>query len=60
VAAKMVEALMTGKTPEVNDTKTYENGKKVVPTYLLNPVTVDKTNWKVLVQSGYYKEGQLQ
>ncbi len=61
VAAKMVQALMSGKTPEVNDTKTYENGKKIVPTYLLNPVIVDKTNWKqVLVGSGYYKESQLQ
>ncbi len=61
VTAKMVDALMNGKTPEVNDTKTYENGKKIVPTYLLTPVTVDKTNWKqVLVDSGYYKESQLQ
>jgi putative multiple sugar transport system substrate-binding protein len=61
VAGTMVEALMSGKTPEVNDTKTYENGKKIVPTYLLNPITVDKSNWKkVLVDSGYYKEGQLQ
>jgi putative multiple sugar transport system substrate-binding protein len=61
VAAKMVDAVMSGKTPEVNDTKTYENGKKIVPTYLLTPVTVDKTNWKkVLVESAYYKENQLQ
>src|SRR5215475_4057828 len=44
VAAKMVDAVMSGKAPEVNDTKTYENGKKIVPTYLLTPVTVDKTN----------------
>ncbi len=31
----MVDALMTGKEPEVNDTKTYDNGVKVVPSYLL-------------------------
>ena len=36
----------TGKTPEVNDTKTYDNGKKVVPSYLLTPVVVTKANWK--------------
>jgi putative multiple sugar transport system substrate-binding protein len=61
IAAKMVDAVMSGKAPEVNDTKTYENGKKIVPTYLLTPVTVDKTNWKkVLVESTYYKESQLQ
>jgi putative multiple sugar transport system substrate-binding protein len=61
VAAKMADALMKGKTPEVNDTMTYDNGKKIVPTYLLNPVTVDKANWRVvLVDSGYYKQSQLQ
>jgi putative multiple sugar transport system substrate-binding protein len=45
----------------VNDTKTYDNGVKVVPSYLLKPVIVDKSNWKqVLVDSGYYKEDQIQ
>ena len=44
----------------VNDTKTYNNGVKVVPSYLLKPVVVDKTNWeKVLVDSGYYKRSQF-
>ncbi len=60
VTVDMVEALMTGGTPPVNDTKTYENGKKVVPSYLLKPVSVDASNWKqVLVDSGYYKESQI-
>jgi putative multiple sugar transport system substrate-binding protein len=55
----MVDA-MSGKEPVVNDTKTYNNGVKVVPSYLLKPVVVDKTNWKqVLVDSGYYKESQI-
>ena len=31
VAANMVDALMTGKQPEINDTKTYNNKVKVVP-----------------------------
>ena len=57
----MVDALLSNKTPEVNDTKTYENGVKVVPAYLLKPVIVDKSNWKqVLVDSGYYKLSQIQ
>jgi putative multiple sugar transport system substrate-binding protein len=44
----------------VNDTKTYNNGVKVVPSYLLKPVAVDASNVKaVLVESGYYKESQL-
>ena len=60
VTANMVDAILTGKKPEVNDTKTYENGVKVVPSYLLKPVSVDLTNWKaVLIGSGYYKESQF-
>ncbi|MGR4867813.1 multiple monosaccharide ABC transporter substrate-binding protein [Variovorax sp. LARHSF232] len=60
VTVSMVDAMMAGKKPEVNDTKTYENGVKVVPSYLLKPVSVDASNWKaVLVDSGYYKESQI-
>ena len=60
VTVKMVDAVMSGKTPEVNDTKTYNNEVKVVPSYLLKPVPVDKSNYeKVLVGSGYYKAEQL-
>jgi hypothetical protein len=61
VAANMVDAVLSGKQPEINDTKTYNNGVKVVPSYLLKPVSVDSSNWKkVLIDSGYYKEaGQV-
>ena len=60
VAANMVDSILSGKTVEVNDTKTYENGVKVVPSYLLKPVSVDASNWKqVLVDSGYYTESQI-
>ena len=60
VTVNMVDAMMGGKPPEVNDTKTYNNGVKVVPSYLLKPVSVDAGNWKqVLVDSGYYKESQI-
>jgi putative multiple sugar transport system substrate-binding protein len=60
VTVAMVDAMLAGKTPEVNDTKTYNNGVKVVPSYLLKPVSVDASNWKpVLVDSGYYKESQI-
>ncbi len=61
VTVAMVDAVLSGKQPEVNDTKTYENGVKVVPSYLLKPVGVDASNWKeVLVGSGYYTEKQVQ
>ena len=61
VTVGMVKALLEGSEPQINDTKTYDNGKKVVPAYLLQPVTVDKSNWeKVLIDSGYYKKNQFQ
>ncbi|KUL29162.1 substrate-binding domain-containing protein [Actinoplanes awajinensis] len=41
---KMVQALQTGAAPTVNDTKSYDNGSKVVPAYLLPPVIVTKAN----------------
>ncbi len=60
VTVKMVDAVIAGEKPEVNDTKTYDNGVKVVPSYLLKPVLVTKDNWQeVLVDSGYYKEDQI-
>ena len=40
----MASALQTGKTPEVNDTTSYNNGIKVVPSFLLAPVIVTKDN----------------
>ena len=61
VAANMVDAVLSGGKPEVNDTKTYNNGVKVVPSYLLKPVSVDISNWKsALVDTGYYKADQFQ
>jgi putative multiple sugar transport system substrate-binding protein len=60
VTASMVDATLAGKQPEINDTKTYNNGVKVVPSYLLKPVSVDGSNWKqILIGSGYYKESQI-
>ena len=59
-AVEMAEAVLKGQEPEVNDTKTYDNGVKVVPSYLLEPVSVDIKNYKeVLVDGGYYTEDQL-
>ncbi|MGN1288733.1 MAG: multiple monosaccharide ABC transporter substrate-binding protein, partial [Bradyrhizobium sp.] len=60
VTADMVDAVLSKKEVSVNDTKTYNNGVKVVPSYLLKPVVVDKTNWeKVLIDSSYYKRSQF-
>lgn len=60
VTVGMIDAMLNGKKVEINDTKTYNNGVKVVPSYLLKPVSVDVTNWKeILIGSGYYKESQI-
>ncbi len=60
VAASMAEAVLENKEPQINDTKTYDNGVKVVPSFLLEPVSVDISNYKeILVDSGYYQEGDL-
>lgn len=61
VAVNMVQAVLNGAKPEINDTKTYNNGDKIVPSYLLEPVAVDKSNWeKVLLGSGYYTKSQIE
>jgi putative multiple sugar transport system substrate-binding protein len=58
--AKMVDQALKGEKVEINDTKTYNNGVKVVPSYLLVPQSVDITNYKsILVDSGYIKEADL-
>ncbi len=60
VAVAMIDAIEAGRQPEVNDVKTYSNGKKVVPSYLLTPVIVTQANWKqALVDTGYYTLDQL-
>lgn len=59
-AVAMADAALNGKKPEVNDEKTYNNGVKVVPSYLEVPVSVDKNNYKKeLIDSGYYAEDKL-
>ncbi|SEN35127.1 multiple monosaccharide-binding protein [Paracoccus alcaliphilus] len=61
VTVGMVDAMLKGGEPEINDTETYDNGVKVVPSYLLEPVGVDASNWEeVLVESGYYTADQIQ
>lgn len=59
-AVNMADSVLKGEEPEVNDTETYDNGAKVVESYLLAPVSVDIDNYKeVLVDSGYFTEDEL-
>lgn len=57
---EMVDAIMKGGEVPVNDTETYDNGMGVVPSYLCEPVVVEKSNYKeILIDSGYYTEDDL-
>jgi putative multiple sugar transport system substrate-binding protein len=57
---KMVDAVMQGKDAETNDTKSYDNGTGIIPSYLCDPVVVTLDNYKdMLITSGYYTEDQL-
>ena len=57
---KMVGQILSGATVDVNDTKTYDNGTGVIPSYLCEPVFADVDNYKeLLIDSGYYTEDQL-
>lgn len=57
---EMISAILEGSEVPVNDTESYDNGKGVVPTWLCQPVFVDKDNYReLLIDSGYYSEEDL-
>jgi len=60
VASNMAIAILNGEEPEVNDTETYDNGVKVVPSYLLTPYIVTVDNYEaLLIDSGYIDPADL-
>ena len=57
---KMVGQILSGEEVDVNDTETYNNNVKVVPSFLCEPVFANADNYKeLLIDSGYYTEDQL-
>ena len=57
---KMVGQILSGEEVDVNDTETYNNNVKVVPSFLCDPVFANAENYKeILIDSGYYTEDQL-
>jgi putative multiple sugar transport system substrate-binding protein len=60
-AADMVDAMLNKRPVSVNDTSSYNNGVKLLPTQLLPPVLVDKSNWKqmLVTDSHFYTEDQI-
>ncbi|MHB1490353.1 multiple sugar-binding periplasmic receptor ChvE precursor [mine drainage metagenome] len=60
VTVAMADAILKGKTPQTNDTTTYNNGVKVVPSYLLESQIITKDNYKkILIDGGYYTAADL-
>lgn len=61
VTVEMVDAILKGEEPEVNDTETYDNGVKVVPSYLLeSQIIVEENVQEILVDgAGYYSAEDL-
>ncbi len=56
----MVQAVLEGAEPEINDTTQYNNGKIVVPSYLCTPQNVTKENYEeVIIGGGYYTADQI-
>ena len=55
------QAFLAGEEPEANDTETYDNGVKVVPSFLLESEIVTAENIdSVLVESGYYTAEEVE
>ena len=60
VTVTMADTVLKGQKPEVNNTKDYDNGNKVVPSMLLEPMIVDKDNYqKAVIDTGYYTAAQV-
>jgi putative multiple sugar transport system substrate-binding protein len=62
----MVDAILQGSEPDINDTETYDNDpsddvKNIIPSFLCEPVFGDINNYKeLLIDSGYYTEEELE
>lgn len=56
----MVQAVLEGAVPEINDTHKYNNGKMAVPSFLCTSIAIDVDNYeKTLIDGGYYTKVQL-
>ena len=57
---EMVDSLMKGTEPPINDNETYDNGTGIIPSFLCEPVVCTIDNYQeLLVDSGYYSEADL-
>lgn len=63
-AIKLADQLLKGQAPKIDgarlDETSYNTGKKLIKSYLLEPVNVTKDNYKaIMIDSGYYTADQI-
>lgn len=57
---QMVHEYISGEEePEVNDYEQYDNGVKIIGTYLCESQIIDADNYEILIDNGYYKEEEV-
>ena len=57
---QMVHVYLTGEEdPEVNDYEQYDNGVKIIGTYLCEPQVIDGNNYELLIDNGYFEEDAI-
>ncbi|MDO4308261.1 MAG: sugar ABC transporter substrate-binding protein [Eubacteriales bacterium] len=56
---KMVDTYLKGEIPEVNDYEEYDNGKKIIGTYICDPQMINEGNYESLIDNGYYEEAEI-
>ena len=58
---EMVNVYLHGEDdPEVNDYEQYDNGIKIIGTYLCEPQLIDRDNYEILIDNGYYSEREVE
>ena len=57
---EMVNVYLHGEDdPEVNDYEQYDNGVKIIGSYLCEPQMIDRENYEILIDNGYYTEDEV-
>lgn len=56
---KMVDTYLQGETPEVQNYNQYDNGVKIIGTYTCDGRVIDKDNYQILIDNGYYLEHEV-
>lgn len=58
-AVNMVDTYLKGEDPEVTDYEQYDNGKKIIGTYTCEIQLIDRDNYELLIDKGYYTEEEV-